>query len=46
MTNIKDEYLKEKIKNTPMITHIAEMAEVYERPVLGFRYTYEYIIGN
>lgn len=40
MKNIKDEYLKEKIKNTPMITHIAEVAEVYERPVLGFRYTH------
>ena len=41
--NIKDEYLKSKITNTPMITHnaeVSEVSEVYERPVLGFRYTH------
>lgn len=38
--NIKDAYLKDKITDSPMITHIAEVTEVYERPVLGYRYTH------
>jgi len=40
MKNIKDTYLKERITNSPMITHIAEVSEIYERPVLGYRYTH------
>lgn len=38
--NIKDPYLKQQITVFPMITHIAEIVEVYERPALGFRYTH------
>lgn len=38
--NLKDPYLKQQITSFPMITHIAEVVEVYERPVLGFRYTH------
>lgn len=40
MKNIKDTYLKDKITTSPMITHIAKVSEVYERPVLGYRYTH------
>ncbi|WP_034774269.1 AAA family ATPase [Exiguobacterium antarcticum] len=40
MKNIKDSYLREKITHSPMMTHIAEVSEVYERPVLGYRYTH------
>ncbi|WP_394679149.1 AAA family ATPase [uncultured Exiguobacterium sp.] len=38
--NIKDPYLKEKITDYPMITHIAEVLEVFERPALGYRFTH------
>lgn len=40
MKNIKDAYLREKIINSPMITHIAEVSEIHERPILGYRYTH------
>ena len=38
--NIKDTYLKAKITDSPMITHIAKVSKIYERPVLGYRYTH------
>ncbi|EJQ03199.1 hypothetical protein IE3_05570 [Bacillus cereus BAG3X2-1] len=38
--NIKDSILKEKITGAPMITHKGIVKEVYERPVMGYRYTH------
>lgn len=40
LKGIKDGYLKDHINDTPMITHIGEVVEVYNRPVLGYRYTH------
>ncbi|WP_223285836.1 hypothetical protein [Bacillus thuringiensis] len=38
--NIKDSILKEKITGGPMITHKGIVKEVYERPIMRYRYTH------
>ncbi|WP_238174821.1 hypothetical protein [Bacillus thuringiensis] len=38
--DIKDPILKGKITGAPMVTHKGIVKEVYNRPVMGYRYTH------
>jgi len=38
--NIKDPLLKGKLNETPMLTHKAKVLEIYNHPVIGYRYTH------
>ncbi|MGE1217193.1 AAA family ATPase [Bacillus toyonensis] len=37
---IKEPFLKDRIKGVPMVTHKGTVQEVFNRPVLGYRYTH------
>lgn len=37
---IKEDSLRQRVTSSPMLTHVAKVEAIYNRPVLGYRYTH------